>query len=120
MSLSYRWIRSHRHFIGMARQNVRTDNGSEVLNNIHLLDVGTVVIFDRQSYKASGPINCFGNVTYLANPAEMKARRQLSSPLTSTKEFQERTGEPFLSIGDQYSIRIGGAFAVPLVRGLGM
>lgn len=229
MSISYRWFRSHRHFIGMARQNVRTDNGSEVLNNIHILDVGvtysvsprlsfslgvpfqveyrkssttraaflkgtpgvasgvsearglgdiklvgtywllkngneahqnvalglgiklptgkssstssqrvngkpnqivindqsiqpgdggTGLIFELQSYKAVGPINFFGNVTYLANPAEMKSKR--TATLTSTKEFQQKTGEAFLSIGDQYSIRIGGAFGVPFVRGLGL
>jgi hypothetical protein len=227
MSLSYRWIRSHRHFIGMARQNVRTDRGTEVLNNVHLLDVGvtynassrlsfslgipfqvayrkssttraaflrgvpgsssgvteaaglgdislvgrfwllkggtesrqnvalglgiklptgkssstsdqrvngkpnqtvindqsiqpgdggTGVIFEVQSFKAVGPITFYGNVVYLANPAETKSRRDG----VFNSEFLEETKENFLSIGDQYSIRIGGAFAVPIVRGLGM
>jgi hypothetical protein len=227
MSISYRWIRSHRHFIGMARQNKRTDEGSEVLNNVHLLDVGvtynvsprlsfslgipfqvayrksgttraaflkgtpgvasgvqeaaglgdislvgrywllkggsetrqnvalglgiklptgkssstsdqrvngkpnqtvindqsiqlgdggTGVIFEVQSFKAIGPITFYGNVTYLANPAETKSRRDG----VFTSKVLKQTKEDFLSIGDQYSIRVGGAFALPIVRGLGM
>lgn len=226
MSLSYRWSRSHRHFIGKDEQEIRTEEGSEVINNVHLADVsitysatprlsftlgipfqvarrkssrgrgdflngvkgandsisfgngigdisltgrywmlkggsespqnvslglgiklptgkiastsfevnggrplqrfvdqsiqpgdgGVGVIFEVSGYKAVGPVLFTGGVTYLANPEEMDVPRAVSTP--ARPEIAKKTGENFLSIGDQYSIRVGGAIPVPKVRGL--
>ncbi len=38
-SLSYRWQRSDRHFIGDAEQEQRLEEGSEVINNISVVDL---------------------------------------------------------------------------------
>lgn len=37
-AMGYRWFRSHRHFVGATEQTQRADEGSEVVNNNHLID----------------------------------------------------------------------------------
>ena len=39
-SVSHRWQRSDRHFVGDDEQKYRQKEGSEVINNIHLIDIG--------------------------------------------------------------------------------
>lgn len=38
LAMGYRWFRSHRHFVGSTEQTQRRAEGSEVVNNSHLID----------------------------------------------------------------------------------
>jgi len=40
VSVGYRWFRSDRHFVGTEEQKQRQREGSQVVNNVHLMDVG--------------------------------------------------------------------------------
>ncbi len=57
LSLSYRYQRSHRHFRGDAQQRNRTDEESEVKNDLHLWDVaGTYFLDEQTSFTVSLPV----------------------------------------------------------------
>ncbi|HEY2931400.1 MAG TPA: hypothetical protein VGK99_06595 [Acidobacteriota bacterium] len=53
----YRFQRSDRHFVGKVEQKNRLSEGSEVLNNIHLMDFGATYSFnERLSMSVSMPL----------------------------------------------------------------
>jgi hypothetical protein len=43
--ISYRWQKSDRHFIGDEEQTIREKEGSQVINNVSLVDVGVTYAF---------------------------------------------------------------------------
>lgn len=56
LSVGYRWFRSDRHFVGRDEQEDRTAEGSQVINNVHLLDLGLQYAIDsRWSVQLSLP-----------------------------------------------------------------
>jgi hypothetical protein len=57
MSLGYRYQYSHRHFVGTTEQKQREEQGSQVVNSLHLLDVSLTYEFNpRWSMSLSVPI----------------------------------------------------------------
>lgn len=57
ISIGYRWQRSDRHFVGADEQPQRQAEGSQVINNINLVDFNATYAFsDRFSLGASIPI----------------------------------------------------------------
>jgi len=57
VSLGYRYQKSHRHFVGADEQEERAEEGSEVINRIHLLDLGVSYHWSRRtSFGLSVPI----------------------------------------------------------------
>ena len=56
LSVSYRKQRSHRHFVGTVEQHEREERGTEIVNDIHLFDVGVTYEFkSRYSVTAGVP-----------------------------------------------------------------
>jgi hypothetical protein len=76
-------------------------------------DGGTGLIMEVQGYKGIGPVTFYGSATYLANPKEHGADKTFTSPDTTPADLAAKTGEKFLSVSDQYSIRIGGIVPLP-------
>jgi hypothetical protein len=57
LSLGYRQQYSHRHFVGTTEQTVRELQGTEVVNSVHMLDLGISFQFSpRWSLNVSAPI----------------------------------------------------------------
>lgn len=78
-SVSHRWQRSDRHFVGDDEQKYRQKEGSEVINNIHLIDIGV-------SYAVSKRVN----VT-LSIPFQFATRSQaIRDPRAPRNEFGNR------------------------------
>jgi hypothetical protein len=48
LSIGFRKQRSHRHFVGTEEQRQRAEQGSEVVNNIYLYDVGLTYAINRR------------------------------------------------------------------------
>jgi hypothetical protein len=56
LSIGYRKQRSHRHFVGTAEQHEREERETEIVNDMHLFDVGVSYDFkSRYSVSASVP-----------------------------------------------------------------
>jgi len=79
-------------------------------------DGGTGLIMEVQGYKGVGPVTFYASATYLSNPKEKKTMRTFTSPDLTPPALAAQTGEKFLSIGDQYSIRIGGIVPLPHLK----
>ena len=45
-SVSYRWLDSHRHFVGDVEQKQREAEGSQVINHSHFIDLGMTYAFN--------------------------------------------------------------------------
>ena len=60
----------------IGKPNIRTVNDQSIQPG----DGGTGLIFEVQGYKGIGPVNFYGSVTYLANPAETKVKRTITTP----------------------------------------
>lgn len=57
ITVAYRWQRSDRHFVGSEEQPQRQAEGSQVINNINLIDfTATYAVSERFSLSASIPI----------------------------------------------------------------
>lgn len=48
ISVGYRKQRSHRHFVGTEEQTIRAEQGTEIVNDIHLFDVALTYAIDRR------------------------------------------------------------------------
>jgi hypothetical protein len=56
LSVGYRKQRSHRHFVGTVEQHEREEQGTEIVNDVHLFDVGlTYNVTTRTSLSVSVP-----------------------------------------------------------------
>jgi hypothetical protein len=44
-SVGYRWLHSHRHFVGDVEQKDREEEGSQVINDSHFMDLGVTYAF---------------------------------------------------------------------------
>jgi len=78
-SISHRWQYSDRHFVGDVDQVYRTREGSEIINDIHIIDVGA-------SYQISKRFGVNLSLPY------SKATR--SSPLTDPRFLRDAAGNP--------------------------
>lgn len=47
-AIGYRYFRSHRHFVGSAEQHHREEEGSEFINNNHLIDLSLTRVLARR------------------------------------------------------------------------
>ena len=80
-ALSHRWQYSDRHFVGDVDQVYRTREGSQVINDIHLIDMGV-------SYQASKRVALNLSIPY------SKATR--SQSLTDPRFLRDAAGAPVL------------------------
>ncbi|HET7747046.1 MAG TPA: hypothetical protein VFM29_07070 [Vicinamibacteria bacterium] len=82
VSTGYRWQRSHRHFVGSEEQHERAEDSSEVVNNIHLVDVTT-------RYQATRRISLSVGVPYFmatrSFPIRNAAREVIDRSLTQAR-----------------------------------
>lgn len=92
LSIGYRKQRSHRHFVGTVEQKQREEQHTEIVNDIHLFDVGVTYQFNpRLSFAASVP---FMHATRVS-PARFNAAGVQTSP----KQVSHGIGFGDLSIG---------------------
>ena len=54
-NLGYRWMESDRHFVGTDEQEERQEEGSEVINKVHLFDVSVTYAFTCLLYTSPSP-----------------------------------------------------------------
>jgi hypothetical protein len=77
LSVGFRKQRSHRHFVGTVEQKHREHEGTEIVNDVYLMDVGLTYNFTaRTSVSVGVP---FQHATRV-NPARFNAARVQTSP----------------------------------------
>jgi hypothetical protein len=77
LSIAYRKQRSHRHFVGTVEQTQRAEQHTEIVNDIHLFDVGVTYQFNpRYSFSVSMPFMYATRVS----PARFNAAGQQTQP----------------------------------------
>ena len=77
LAVAYRKQRSHRHFVGTVEQKQRAEQHTEIVNDIHLFDVGVTYEFNpRYSLSVSVPF-MYASRT---NPARFNAARVQTQP----------------------------------------
>ena len=86
VSTSWRFQRSDRHFVGSEEQEERQEEGSEVVNNIHLLDIGI-------RYNASERLSFSLGIPYLMATRSNAIRG-------ANREILDRTTTQARGIGD--------------------
>ena len=85
-NLGYRWMQSDRHFTGTEEEEERQEEGSEVINKVHLFDVSVTYAFTER-------INLTGSLPYL-----IATREQLNRALNRRTTTQARGIGDFILI----------------------
>jgi hypothetical protein len=84
LSVAYRKQRSHRHFVGTVEQTQRAAQHTEIVNDIHLFDIGVTYQFNpRISFSASVPFMHASRTT----PGRTNASGFLTQPTTVVRSI---------------------------------
>ena len=103
-SISYRWLRSHRHFVGDEEQTYRQADGTQIINKSHFIDLGIqYAVTPRYSVSFTLPISTSERSQRVLGKPEVPTPAFNSTFFYSPQNVRYKTQSS--GIGD---IRLGG------------
>ena len=92
LSVAYRKQRSHRHFVGTVEQKQRAEQHTEIVNDIHLFDVGV-------TYEFSPRLSLSASVPFMHASRTSPARFNAAGVQTQPEQVSHSVGFGDISVG---------------------